>query len=261
MASTHLPPIVMDHLYSMDNNLKVGGPLLPLKEACENPVVGNEPPLEIVPYQKSWSEWVDRELLDPSTCDILRRAQVLDAIFLSKLWDIHVEAKMLRHKVRRWSTATHTFVCPWGEFTPTLEDVANISRLPFVLHVLPKSKAKARKPPAVPKHRSMRILQTWFAGTRQSEGEDSGPKVVVTVEDDDDGSDEDDAIESGISAREQGSIRSTSGTNEDLDEDQYYNPDEGTYPAPYTHLEEPADSDIHPRFASNREQRVNTISV
>ncbi|CAL2239743.1 unnamed protein product [Prunus armeniaca] len=37
---------------------------------------------------------------------------------------------MLRHVVRRWSAATHTFVCSWGEFTPTLEDVANISRLP-----------------------------------------------------------------------------------------------------------------------------------
>ncbi|CAL9017731.1 unnamed protein product, partial [Prunus brigantina] len=38
---------------------------------------------------------------------------------------------MLRHVVRRWSAATHTFVCSWGEFTPTLEDVANISRLPI----------------------------------------------------------------------------------------------------------------------------------
>ncbi|CAL2277031.1 unnamed protein product [Prunus armeniaca] len=39
------------------------------------------------PYSisKGWSEWVDRELLDPSTQDILCRAQVLDAIFLSKL--------------------------------------------------------------------------------------------------------------------------------------------------------------------------------
>ncbi|CAL8136631.1 unnamed protein product [Prunus armeniaca] len=38
---------------------------------------------------------------------------------------------MLHHVVRRWSAATHTFVCSWGEFTPTLEDVANISRLPI----------------------------------------------------------------------------------------------------------------------------------
>ncbi|PQM42012.1 uncharacterized protein Pyn_17872 [Prunus yedoensis var. nudiflora] len=140
MASTNLPPIMMDHLYSMDNGLKAGGPLLPLEEACENPVVGDEPLPGTVPVvdpasvsrcciekglfpavplffqypcsiSKGWSEWVDRELLDPSTCDILRQAQVLDAIFLSKLWDIHIEAKMLRHVVRRWSTATHTFIC------------------------------------------------------------------------------------------------------------------------------------------------------
>ncbi|CAL2229618.1 unnamed protein product [Prunus armeniaca] len=59
------------------------------------------------------------------------QSEVLDVIFLSKLWDIHIEAKMLHHVVRRWSTATHNFVCSWGEFTPTLEDVANISRLPI----------------------------------------------------------------------------------------------------------------------------------
>ncbi|CAL8152432.1 unnamed protein product [Prunus armeniaca] len=159
MASTNLPPIMLDHLYSMDDNLKAGGPFLLLEEARENPVVNDEPPPEIDPIietasisrcciekglfpaiplffqylcsiSKGWSEWVDSELLDPSTCDILRRAQVLNAIFLSKLWDIHIEAKMLRHVVRRWSAATHTFICSWGEFTPTLEDVANISCLP-----------------------------------------------------------------------------------------------------------------------------------
>ncbi|CAL8088341.1 unnamed protein product [Prunus armeniaca] len=130
MASTNLPPIMLDHLYSMDDDLKAEGPLLLLEDARKNPVVGDEPSPETAPISKGWSEWVDRELRDPSTCNILRRAQVLDAIFLSKLWDIHIEAKMLRHVVRRWSTATYTFVCSWGEFTPTLEDVANISRLP-----------------------------------------------------------------------------------------------------------------------------------
>ncbi|KAL6284597.1 hypothetical protein ACE6H2_015526 [Prunus campanulata] len=159
MASTDLPPIMMDHLYSMDDNLKAGGPLLLLEDSRENPVIGDEPLPEIVPVIDTASisrcciekglfpavPLVDRELLDPSTCDILRRAQVLDAIFLSKLWDIHIEAKMLRHVVRRWSTATHTFVCSWGEFTPTLEDMANISRLlvcgdwsPFDITLTPK---------------------------------------------------------------------------------------------------------------------------
>ncbi|CAL2229617.1 unnamed protein product [Prunus armeniaca] len=43
MASSDLPPIMLDHLYSMDENLKVGGPLLLLEDARENPVVGGEP--------------------------------------------------------------------------------------------------------------------------------------------------------------------------------------------------------------------------
>ncbi|KAK9912142.1 hypothetical protein M0R45_036015 [Rubus argutus] len=39
---------------------------------------------------------------------------------------------MLRHIIRQWSNKTHTFVCLWEEFTPTLEDVANIIGLPIV---------------------------------------------------------------------------------------------------------------------------------
>ncbi|CAL2256593.1 unnamed protein product [Prunus armeniaca] len=142
MASSDLPPIMLDHLYSMDDNLKAEGPLLLLEDARENPVVGDEPSPETTPViepgsisrcciekglfpavplffqypcsiSKGWSKWVDRERRDPSTCNILRRAQVLDAIFLSKLWDIHIEAKMLRHVARRWSAATHTFVFLW----------------------------------------------------------------------------------------------------------------------------------------------------
>ncbi|KAI5323124.1 hypothetical protein L3X38_032196 [Prunus dulcis] len=50
---------------------------------------------------------------------------------ISKACNIHIEAKMLRHMVRRWSTETHIFICSWGEFTPTLEDVANIFHLPL----------------------------------------------------------------------------------------------------------------------------------
>ncbi|XP_008229292.1 PREDICTED: uncharacterized protein LOC103328662 [Prunus mume] len=99
----------------MDDDLKVGGSLLSLEGARENPVVGYERSPEAAP------------IIEPAS---ISRAQVLDAVFLSKLWYIHIEAKMLCHVVRRWSTATHTFVCSWGEFTPTLDDVANISRLP-----------------------------------------------------------------------------------------------------------------------------------
>ncbi|KAB2625873.1 hypothetical protein D8674_017533 [Pyrus ussuriensis x Pyrus communis] len=48
-----------------------------------------------------------------------------------------LKLEFLRHMVRRWSTETHTLVCAWGEFNPTLEDVANIMHLPIVGNVEP----------------------------------------------------------------------------------------------------------------------------
>ncbi|CAL8168725.1 unnamed protein product [Prunus armeniaca] len=178
MASTNLSSILRDHLYSTDDKLKRGRPPHLLKSTDEDRIIDGEPAPEIAPVidpasisrcciergllpaiplffqypcgiNKGWSEWVDRELRDPSTCDILSRAGVLDAIFISKACDIHIEAKMLRHVVRRWSTETHTFICSWGEFAPTLEDVANIFRLslygsqdPFHIALTPEDKLK-----------------------------------------------------------------------------------------------------------------------
>ncbi|CAL8151425.1 unnamed protein product [Prunus armeniaca] len=49
MASTNLPPIMLDHLYSMDDDLKAEGPLLLLEDARKNPVVGDEPSPETAP--------------------------------------------------------------------------------------------------------------------------------------------------------------------------------------------------------------------
>ncbi|CAL9010776.1 unnamed protein product [Prunus brigantina] len=104
----------------------------------------------------------------------------------------------------------------------------------------------------------MRILETRFANTRKNKGEDSGPKVVVTVDDNsDDGSDESGAAETEISTHKQESTHSTSGMDEDLDEDQYYSHDEDTYPDFDTNLEEPNASDTPPALASDRGQRVD----
>ncbi|CAL2270468.1 unnamed protein product [Prunus armeniaca] len=137
MASTNLSSILRDHLYSTDDKLKRGRPPPFLKSTDEDIIIDGEPALKIAPVidpasisrccikrglfpavplffqypcgiSKGWSEWVDRELRDPSTWDILSRSGVLDAIFISKACDIHVEAKMLRHV-----------------------DVANIFRLPL----------------------------------------------------------------------------------------------------------------------------------
>lgn len=46
---------------------------------------------------------------------------------------------LLCHLVRRWSRETHTFVCSWGEFTPTLEDVANVTGLPITGSIDPSN--------------------------------------------------------------------------------------------------------------------------
>ncbi|CAL9022295.1 unnamed protein product [Prunus brigantina] len=160
MASSNPPSIIRDHLYSIDDRLKRGKPPPLLKGANEDIIIDEEPAPEAIPVidpasisrccierglfpavplffqypcstSKGWSEWVDHELKNPSTRDILGRAGVLEAIFASKACDIHIEAKTLRHLVRQWSTETHTFICSWGEFIPTLEDVANIFRLPL----------------------------------------------------------------------------------------------------------------------------------
>ncbi|CAL8121223.1 unnamed protein product [Prunus armeniaca] len=160
MASGNPPFIIRDHLYSIDDRLKRGRPPPLLKGADEDIIVDEEPAPEATPVidpasasrccierglfpavplffqypcstSKGWSEWVDDELKNPSTRDILSRAGVLEAIFASKACDIHIEVKTVRHLVRRWSTETHTFICSWGEFTPTLEDVANIFHLPL----------------------------------------------------------------------------------------------------------------------------------
>ncbi|CAL8169050.1 unnamed protein product [Prunus armeniaca] len=160
MTSTNPSSILRDHLYSIYDRLKRGRPPPLLKSTDEDIIIYGEPAPEATPVidpasisrccierglfptvplffqypcstSKDWWEWVDHELRNPSTCDILSRAGVLDAIFISKACDIHIEAKMLRHVVRQWSIETHTFICSWGEFTPTLEDVANIFHLPL----------------------------------------------------------------------------------------------------------------------------------
>ncbi|CAL2230298.1 unnamed protein product [Prunus armeniaca] len=103
----------------------------------------------------------------------------------------------------------------------------------------------------------MRILQTRFASARKGKGKNSGPKVVVTIDDDDNGSDKDDAVETGISIHKQESIHDTSGMDEDLDEDHYYNHDEDTYLDPDTHLEKSDASDMPPELVSDCERHVD----
>ncbi|PQP91845.1 uncharacterized protein Pyn_12879 [Prunus yedoensis var. nudiflora] len=98
-----------------------------------------------------------------------------------------------------------------------------------LLAVLPKSEAKARKPPR-------------FQG--------AGACVYFKHN-----------LLALAEARAQTQDLITNGTDEDLDEDQYYNRDEGTYPGPDTHSEEPDTSDMPPGFASSHERRMNLEPV
>lgn len=69
--------------------------------------------------------------------------------------------------------------------------------------------------------------------------------------------DESDVVETKIGVCEQES----GGLDEDLDEDQYYNRNEGTYMGLDTHSEEPDNPDTPPGFASNHVQHVNVEQV
>ncbi|CAL9001115.1 unnamed protein product [Prunus brigantina] len=135
------------------------------------------------------------------------------------------------------------------------EEVGNVPEA-LSPHSTPKTKGKGKETPTIPNHISMRILQTRFASFCKGNGEGSGPKVVMTV-DDDDGSDEDAAVETRISIHEQESICGASGMDEDLDEDQYYSRDEGTYPYFDTHLEKQDASNMPLEFASDHERHVD----
>ncbi|CAL8175194.1 unnamed protein product [Prunus armeniaca] len=76
-------------------------------------------------------------------------------------------------------------------------------------HGTSQSKGKGNGFSVTPKRRSMRILETRFANTRKNKGEDSGPKVVVTVDDNsDDDSDDIGAAGTEINIHEQESAPS-----------------------------------------------------
>ena len=70
-------------------------------------------------------EWVDEKLADTGFMAALQQASMLKAIVLSRCLSNYRDLFNLRHLVRRWCTATHTFFLSCGEITMTLADVAN----------------------------------------------------------------------------------------------------------------------------------------
>ena len=62
---------------------------------------------------------------------------MLKAIVSSRCLFNYRDLFNLRHLVRRWCNATHTFLLSYGEITVTLEDVANQLLLPILGDVDP----------------------------------------------------------------------------------------------------------------------------
>ncbi|KAJ1408171.1 Aminotransferase-like, plant mobile domain [Sesbania bispinosa] len=66
-----------------------------------------------------------------SSTPSLELAGIVDAIKASPFLGVHKRSDELTTLVQRWSSKTHTFFTSWGEFSPTLEDVAILLKLPL----------------------------------------------------------------------------------------------------------------------------------
>jgi hypothetical protein len=76
-------------------------------------------------------------LVDNEFVEVLKEAGVFKAIVISRGLNMYRDVTGTRHLVRRWCPATHTFFLAWGEFTVTIEDVANLLMLPILGDVDP----------------------------------------------------------------------------------------------------------------------------
>ena len=110
------------------------------------------------PLEK-FAGWARHMLGFPHVRTMLDQAQVTRAIQASGELFIYHDASGIVALFARWCIPTHTFICRWGEFTITLEDVAALMHLPItgnlpgdlsdeetaVSHVLTAAMEKANK--------------------------------------------------------------------------------------------------------------------
>ena len=68
---------------------------------------------------------MDKELFDEEFVGCLERVGILKAVAIIRNLEGFRDAKGLKHLVRRWCTALHTFLFSFGELTVTLEDVVD----------------------------------------------------------------------------------------------------------------------------------------
>ncbi|KAG5553173.1 hypothetical protein RHGRI_011143 [Rhododendron griersonianum] len=76
-----------------------------------------------------WGDWVESVLEDPASVHALTAARVLEPVRLSAKLSIRRNNNNIDFMVSRWSRDTHTFVFPWGDCGPTLQDTAVMMRL------------------------------------------------------------------------------------------------------------------------------------
>ena len=75
---------------------------------------------------------MDNELSDEEFVGRLEHTSILKAVAISRNLEGFRDAKGLRHLVRCWCPALHTFLFSFGELTVTLEDVVNNFLLPVL---------------------------------------------------------------------------------------------------------------------------------
>ncbi|KAG5536632.1 hypothetical protein RHGRI_024155 [Rhododendron griersonianum] len=76
-----------------------------------------------------WGNWVESVLEDPASMHALTASRVLEPVRLSAKLSIRRNNINIDFMVSRWSKDTHTFVFPWGDCGPTLQDMAVMMRL------------------------------------------------------------------------------------------------------------------------------------
>ena len=112
-----------------------------------------------------WSDWMEQEVTDEGFCQILKDANIFEAVVLSRGWNMYRDVRALRFLVRHWNTNTHTFFFHWGETTVTLEDVERICLLPSMGDVTPLELGLSDEESMI----ARKLLET-FVGTSTSWG-------------------------------------------------------------------------------------------
>lgn len=82
-------------------------------------------------HHEKFQAWVGIMLDQPGMPRKFQDLGILRAITPARKASVERDPKDLEFLLSRWSTETHSFIAAWGEFGPTLEDVAVLTSLPI----------------------------------------------------------------------------------------------------------------------------------